>query len=693
MISQILYDKEISVTLYRDADYVDPSFTSHILKGYGQTQLNGTQMLWTDIGTKRYTTIDNYQFPLTVSMEFYEGKTRKVFTGYKKKNGKEVATFKSISLQKGGKYTLESVEEMVKGFRPDGSLFNTGDRIYTTKEKKTWVVFINDGTQGGGTTETVEITSLDIPATQQGLKADMTLEIKLLPGQNCYGAVLRIRNLNIDNINIRSWKRMVITAGYRTDGAKAVYTCPIFTSYIESPNPDGITVFEGLTVGVSESMLSNRYVELRFVQEKMTLRDLIISVSKGISPNLSYDLAISDDILNYTITVSKQTVYAQGAMAILNWLQNTTSKFVETISEKQGERISVFVQLIGNTLEVLAINGPNKVPERIEGIINLDRVSGAVFNGTALTVEAPWNPALQPGNLFYMPPEFINGSRLPNTLQSTDYRNEDNLYRALTMSIAFGSVDDTNKMTILAVPAQWAGELPTEKATEMRGDVYAQALSSNVVDPVSVQVGIADATSTTTKSSKATVESPTNKQLFDSEISQNLITTWGQWDTIKVVDGMCLSVLLEYYFLNYARGPHLVRGQGIRNEYHYDRGRAYYDNNKKALSHYQSTGCWANTLWWPLTMVGTYWKRYKDNKNQVPNNWDDVNINDPNLIHTGKYLYIPIFPGTWTEAEAKLRQVRELWRFAYLEYKAMHPEMCNAWRAMYYYMGGESDLG
>ena len=696
MLSQVLYDKEISVALYREPENTEPDYRISIPHGYEKNMLPNNKLSW--LMNKGNTTIGSkYPLPVVlISMAFYRGTVRRVFVGYRNKGGKEYGVYKHIYAT-GGLYYLDTIDDMKRGVRPDGSLFKTGDRIRVKENGRLYNVVVDSGISeidNSNNTEEEELAAvLYLNSTSEGLKPDMSLTISLLPGQNCYNAVLKVRNLNLADTDIRSWTRMVITAGYRT-GSKATYICPIFASYIEEPNPDGITVFEGLTVGKAEGVVSNCFTEITFAQEKMKLIDLTKAVAQGISPSIKVECAIDDDIMNTEINISKQTVYAQNGMAILSWLQTTISKFIQNISTKNGdtEPMSAFIQLDGDILQIIALNGPNKKPQKIHSIISLDMVSGATFNGTALTVTAPWNPSLKPGGLFYMPPEFINGSKLPNVLAADDYRNDDNLYRALTISIAFASVENANRMEILAVPAQWAGELPESMSTSMRADLLAQSLGKSIEKRITV--GNTDGQELSAINNIGPQEDDTKNQMFDT--NRDLIAIWGAWETLTIdsTKGNCLSKILEYYFLVSPGGPKLqAYKKGDHNEASFYKDKKYFENKsyKDAIEHFQSTGCSANVLWWPLTVVGTYWRKQSDEKAKVSNNWSKIDISNPNQIQEGRALYIPIWAGTWDSQLTKLTMIRDIWKWAYIEYRELYPELCNVWRAMYYYLGGPYD--
>lgn len=704
MVESTLYDKEISVILYRPPKTERVHYSTQIVQGYGETVLEGKKLLYTDTGSLMKPSILGGSTPITTGIEFYEGHARKAFMGYKTgKDGKEVAVYKNIRYS-GATYTVDTLEQMKTGRSTGGVLFKTGDRIRIKEDGSVWTAFVSGGFQGVSSIsidreDVIEepAETLTIKCTDSGLKPDIALSINLLPGQNCYGAVLKIRNLNLDSINIRAWTRMTIIAGYRT-GKKAQYTCPIFASYIEAPNPDGITTFEGITVGVAEDVLNDQYIEIRFIQEQMSLRSLIEGVAKAISANVKVAIAIDDSIVSRTIKIEKQTVYAKNGMAVLSWLQSTVSAFVKEISSQEdGSYTSVFVQLVDDRLDVIALNGPNKMPEQVENVVNLDMVTGATFNGTALTVEAPWNPDLQPGGLFYMPPEFIYGSKLPNVLPTEDYRNEDNLYRALTISLAFASVEGTNKMTVLAIPAQWAGQIPNNKTTEMTGDMYARTFSGDIsVTGKPVFVGETGSANASQVNNISKIE-PTNKQMYDT-YGDAVLTSFGAWTTLRIepTKGCSLSTILEYYLFDDPNGPHLkpyVAGTNDESKYYLSKAELKNKGYTKAIEHFQSDGIRANPTWWPLVAVCTYWRAQKDIKAGINHNWNfQAGPGNPDLIKAGYSLFIPTFT-TWQNMIPQMQRIKDIWRYAYVEYGKIYGDLADAWRAMYYYLGGTVELG
>lgn len=708
MRRQVMYDRIIGVTLYRSEKETGARY---------KTIAPDTFRAHVDSKGKKLITASNWgtylsSHPLGVpasegqqivdarqvwSISFHEGdsweKITSITNTYNEQghsNYDYTYTYKTVRAR-GPRFTFNTLEDMQKGVRPDGSPFQTGDRIQITEDHTRWCVEV-EGSSGSAYTEVVsrkvQANVLRIVPTDHGLKPDITLTISLLPGQNCYGATLKIRNFNMDAVDIRTWDKMIIEAGYRT-GETVYFNCPIFSGYLESPNPDGIIVFEGLTVGIAEDSFTDKLLIVSFLQPEITLERIIRDVAAGISNSLDVNIALGKKYRQALVSVSQQKMYAQNGAALLNWLQTFVSEFLYAYS---GGETTAFVQLVDNQLNVIAINGENDIPVIYDNIVNLDMVSGASFTGTALTVTAPWNPALKPGDLFFMPPQFINGARLPNNIPLTDYRNEANLYRALTMSVEFASVGPENKMTVLAVPAQWAGRLPEERTTDMPADVYGSILTEMYKDTRAQQnVPVGQANTSPTASTKA-VQEKTGNDLIDN--SSNIDAQWGGWTDItqSEMTGNCISLIARYYLYYMKGGPTLSEGMGTGKQRSYFKSKADLKDLPQALLHFQSTGISAQYLWWPLIVVGTYWKRYNDIKRGGSHNWTNIKLDNPNFLEAGKAVHVPNFPNSWEEGESRLKQIKDIWKWAYKTYKDLYGDSAKIWRAMYYYLGGTDEL-
>ncbi len=672
----ILYDKILDVTFYRHNKIVETPFRTcnpSIFQG----------------GTTRNPKGFTAQTACGV-ISFYKGRMREVFVGYKTlRNGRTISHYKR-QLARGPLYVVRTMDDMKKGVTPQGNPFHSGDLVRVVENNTLWNVYVEGDPRSFYTDTEYEVPEsvLTIKTPDHGKKPAMSLEVNLLPGQNCYAAVLRITNLNIDNVEIRTWERMRIIAGYR-DGHKDTLDCPIFTSYIESPNPDGVTVFEGLTVGAVDNILLDKYTIVNFIQREMKITDFIDDVAKGIASNIKVNIALGK-YKDKIIEVEQQKVYSQNGAATLNWLQNFISAYVKQVSNGTDD---VFIQFHDGILDIILLSGEKQIPaEAANNAVNLDSITGASFSGPSLTVLAPWNPALLPGGLFYMPPNFYSGSNLPNALPLSVYRTPENLYRAITVSVSFSTTENLNKMTILALPAlAHAQDNTNMKGLQMTADEYAK-LERNIIDTPEDIITVG----TVTKDMIPLLDDPsvvtkTGVAFIDNH--SNILQLWNDWLPLTQAEymGKSLEEITQYYLFSMLGGPRLqAHKAGVNREENYKPPRTDFGQNTQAWKYYLNSGISSVKLWYPLIALSTYWRRQADVEKQQNNNWNNVRSDNLLYVEDQSTLFIPIFPaGTWATLKTRLQPLKDIWKDAYLSYPNI---ALREWKVMYYYLGGTDEF-
>ena len=711
MTNNMLYDRIISVTLHK---YVEKKVkTVTVVKNNTHSTLRANALNRGKIGNvvASIERIKNTSY----TIDLIEGTT---FSSQARRQNSVIVNYEEPSVYStkfvatGPLFVLQSVNDLYKGTRPDGSPMVTGDRykvpsktgLYTTysviqskkSDNSSWFQSL-DTTYSGNqkTSGTVSHSlcakeeSITIKCPDSGMKPDISFTVNLIPGQNCYKMVLKVKNLNLASRDMRDWTDMQVVAGYRT-GSVAVFTCPIFTSYIESPNPDGISVFEGITVGQTDVMLTNHAVSISFYKEQVTIQELVNECVKGISEGLEQQISVAPERMNTYISAPQQTFYAANGLAVLNWLQTTLTQIFKQLWDD-----SVIVQVLDGKFMMCSVNGPDVKSKITDSIVNLDCVSGATFSGTALTVIAPWNPALKPGDLFYMPPEFITGSKLPNSLNALDYRNADNLYRVLTMSISFGTVGNTNQMSILAVPSQYVSQFESSRTTEMTPEKMQSVMYeySQGLPQVHIRFG----------EPKDSSNNDITKGANDCRSSVTSGVAASGYSP-----GTCLSVIAENYLFNDPRGPQLQlkKGDGSGKEGAWYMSEEELEKvSEKALQYYIPSGISATVLWWPLICIATYWRKYTDDENGIKNTWASIDLNNPDALlqvsesgtpeNSGNVsiYYPPCTLGTSTYKVA-LTPFKDIYKNFVTMYKDRqgYANWIHCWRAAYYWLGGTNDI-
>lgn len=301
---------------------------------------------------------------------------------------------------------------------------------------------------------------IKVPTTSLGIKPDIAIGFKTLPGQICYNCTVKIKNFKC-NYNIRRFKSMDITAGY-SHGPKITFHSPIFTSYRESPSPDGVTVFEGVIVGSVDSLFSNRAITIDIYPNNMTFRQFItecLTQSKsGKDTGLTADFSNCEDIMNEKVGVAHHYFSAANGYSLIMWIAEQVNQY--SSARGYGNVITYIKDNKVIFAKAEPYKGQGVILERTMRILKLDKVTSAEFNGTTVVVKAPWHPYVQPLSLFYMEPNVYGGSSLPNVLNVEDYwKDPDNVYQVITEEVSFETNGSTNEMTLFAVPIKAPKEL------------------------------------------------------------------------------------------------------------------------------------------------------------------------------------------------------------------------------------------
>lgn len=298
-----------------------------------------------------------------------------------------------------------------------------------------------------------------------GYKPAIEVSVTMLPNSVCLNMTVRVTNMVLaQEVDIRKYLAMSVEMGY--PGNTITFTGPVFSSYIEKPNPDGVVVFDGIVTGeTGTNIFSSRPYILKFFQ-KVTMKELVEGICKKISVDdkvIKADFSYcSPDLLNNEIDFQQGEYSATNAYAVINWLQNVLFRWarLQNYVDDAGWTVTgdtkrvVQVVFRNDTIYIIDSHCTPTKQEEKDAII-LQAVKSASYSGPALTVIAPYNPRIAPGKVFYMDPiYFKGGASMPNAGITADIYNPDKgLYRVIKEDIKFSTVGNTNEMTLLAVPA------------------------------------------------------------------------------------------------------------------------------------------------------------------------------------------------------------------------------------------------
>lgn len=276
--------------------------------------------------------------------------------------------------------------------------------------------------------------------------------------------------------DIGEYTTMVITAGYRSKFERRQFTCSIFSSYPETPNPNGKMVFNGIVGNWFINNLRESARNIIFKKPYVSIAELLYGIIEGRdaegkqeSPdikggglNLKLIMDLPDWVKRDKLYVGGEgnaslTYWTESGYACLNWLMDKISLYSNELvamrrneGKPDAESYRILMWLDDDTVRV-SMKGftGQKDDDRVRWI-DLNRVTTVSFQGTALNVIAPWNPSLVPGDLFHMESRYFRG-RLSTQSILKAAKDPDDLYRVITMDVSFDTNGSNNTMKILSV--------------------------------------------------------------------------------------------------------------------------------------------------------------------------------------------------------------------------------------------------
>lgn len=538
--------------------------------------------------------------------------------------------------------------------------------------------------------------SIDINTPINGVKPSISFSVNLIPGANCYKLVLKITNLNLD-VDIRSVSQIVVKAGYRTLNFMEKYICPVFSSYIETPNPDGVTVFECLCVGQTSSFTTNRPFIFDYLGGSVTIKELINKVSTALG--LTSYVYLDPVYLNLSVAMSKMKTFSENATAVITWLRKVIQQAIAvheniTPDNKEGYKIPypyIMVQVTARGLYVYALNRKNTDEKTLAGITvpSLDMVKGASFNGVALTVKSVWNPRVRPGEIFQMQPTVFNGANLPNSMPRSSYGGEQQvydadgnlmsgnqyLYRCITASISFSTNDNVNEMTVLAVPIRYMDPSQANFGLEVYKtmETFAEGIRNHYELSTAATITLGEAGNEETKAGtkEEILQSKTN-DMFGMNLSSIFPETYKY--TIQAGDNLTTLAMQWFDSKSSPAGPSYCPFDLDTSVTNVPQGAYIGPIQKQTL--------------WPLIAVLTYNYYTVVASQKASNNpYEDMHDNvEPDAIRIGKQLVIPKISNMET-----LKQCREIFKYAADAWLRTHDNykyLGKWWKSLYQYLGG-----
>ena len=510
--------------------------------------------------------------------------------------------------------------------------------------------------------------SIGETSSKGGYKPAIEVSVTMLPNSVCLNMTARVTNMTLlQGVDIRQYQLMSVTLGYPNN--LITFTGPIFSSYIEKPNPDGVMVFDGVVTGTTGlSIFSARPYVLRFFQ-KITMKELVDKIcmeitnsnpgEPALTPNYTY---CSSDLLNKEIDFQKGSYQASNAYAIINWLQNILYRWarLQQYTDKEGWTVTNDPKRVLQVIyrdDQLYIIDSHCVPEAEEKrqAVILQAVTSASYSGPALTVIAPYNPRITPGTVFYMNPiYFKGGAAMPNQgIDASIYNKDDGLYRVIKEDIKFATYGNTNEMTLLAVPASMyegdASDIDSTLKSYADQVKEAEDIITGAMDrggTVEIQWGYEEPPAT---------ESVPPKSMWSVNYSPSNVSIVGPDKLLPTLSQMGLEAYGSKLF--YLSDSEL-------NE-------TFKRNNPKGVP---------LMYFFPLIMVATYKRMQSDKKTYK------INVNNPDIVYEGYSVVVPTLDLNSAKELIGNQEVAQIFKDVQKYYSANNPAYAGMFEDIYNYL-------
>ena len=266
-------------------------------------------------------------------------------------------------------------------------------------------------------------TFVEIKTPDTGRKPTIQISGTMVANDNIQQAEVRITNF-VTDLPLSEYKTIAVRAGY-AGMMQAALQGEIILSYQETPGPDGVTVFQVLTATFSDWTTKT-------VTADYAAGSLLFTVMNAIAQAVGMtSLYYADTSLALQVDIFFNGLAKDLVRKVL-WL------FPALTVKPDGATLVTFPSNAGT------------------GIVwRIDYVSSAKRNAAGFDIQAPWVPALRPGDTVEIDAKYFRQEigAPGTTLNPTAAGNR---FIVRVIDIQFCTTDDTNLMTLSSTQDQGA---------------------------------------------------------------------------------------------------------------------------------------------------------------------------------------------------------------------------------------------
>ena len=265
-----------------------------------------------------------------------------------------------------------------------------------------------------------------------GVKPNISIFGKFIPNSYVTEMTVKIVNFTAD-ADLEMYKYMRIVAGYR-NGPYKVYQGTIINSYVEKPNPEGVTVFQCVLGELEENITYTDNIILTLDDKDYNFSQLFSTFISACQ--LTNNIRLPNTWKEELVGIKNTTYTFKNKFAGVTWLKNIIE------AHRADNPLLTPLMISFSDERNLNITGNTDNDTSTLQTVLLENVTSAYFWGAHISIKAPWNPNVETGQLIQMPSNFFRGR-----IGSSFVSRSDVLFNVLTVDFVF-STHEENSMTI-----------------------------------------------------------------------------------------------------------------------------------------------------------------------------------------------------------------------------------------------------
>jgi hypothetical protein len=234
-----------------------------------------------------------------------------------------------------------------------------------------------------------------------GVKPLVSVTAEFLPSYRVSGVTVSITNMEFE-VDITEFFFMTVEFGY-LNGKSRKIRGPIMNSYIESPNPNGKTVFQMFESGYASQLLQPQRIILEFNGKAKWLESLEAAVKKC-EINFFNELPKTPNEFNDYADIPIMNLKATKTFKNVQEVVNYYNKIGTDIFRSYG----LVPPVIYDDTYGVHVTTPGAVLDAPD-MPKLNVIKTASYTGGAISIKLPYNPEVDVFKPFYCDPKFFRG--------------------------------------------------------------------------------------------------------------------------------------------------------------------------------------------------------------------------------------------------------------------------------------------